>query len=158
VHFFKQSTAASLQESRKKGKLIDDLAAISAIIDTVDGTATSFRSVLASIAIDYIQSWGVLDERLCESLREIFRRMQSISGLLPSVGRYCSCGDVIYWNRSIVPFFFEEACRTPLVARQLPSFIAALNDIPTHLRYGSSELTKQFADGVMKDLEQVCVV
>ncbi|KAF0974433.1 hypothetical protein FDP41_006465 [Naegleria fowleri] len=144
----------------------DQLSAVLLALHLLDsGHASRKRLVLLNLtlAVAFSRAAGLFKESEYEEVKILMKRLEVLAHFDEYLDEYCDCS-YLYWNRLVIPAFFDKVYENPSRAPQLHLMMSALQDplynvllsskdgtTPTavHLEDAGKALVNSYIDEVM---------
>lgn len=156
-----------LQTKKKQSNAdADQLSAVLLALHLLDsGHASRKRLVLLNLtlAVAFSRAAGLFKESEYEEVKILMKRLEVLAHFDEYLDEYCDCS-YLYWNRLVIPAFFDKVYENPSRAPQLHLMMSALQDplynvllsskdgtTPTavHLEDAGKALVNSYIDEVM---------
>ncbi|EFC45800.1 hypothetical protein NAEGRDRAFT_36287 [Naegleria gruberi] len=156
-----------LQTKKKQSNAdADQLSAVLLALHLLDsGHPSKKRLVLLSLTLSvaFSRASGLFKESEYEEVKVLMKRLEVLAHFDVLLGEYCDCS-YLYWNRNVIPAFFDKVYENPSRAPQLHLMMSALQDplynvllsskdgitpVAVHLEDGGKALVDDYVDEIM---------
>lgn len=135
---------------------MDGIAALTLMIDSLDGPPTSERIITCQLAFALVLPLGLFKEDEINEIKNLLRKIDNLSGLMSKLRNIASC-EFLFWNRVLIPSYFSEVYNNPSRARGLQYMMMGISDTRSLMEktfHEPAKLLKDFEDEVYLSLKE----